>query len=101
MPKTSKLLKKQLTATGVVTTDNKPGKLYYCKVWGDTAGDSVAIKDGATTIFTLLVPAANGSDEIDFMNANEERIPYFSTDIDCTITTSNNVYATFIYTEIG
>ena len=88
---------KYLTASGAVTADGKAGVLHYVKVSGDTAGDTVAIKNGATTVMTLIVPAANGSVEY---NPPIEFKPIFTTDIDVTITTSNNVYATFIYTEI-
>lgn len=88
---------KQLTASGAITTNNKGGRLFHVIVSGDTAGDSVAIKDGATTVLTLLVPANEGSVK---WEPPIDAIPTFYTDIDVAITTSNNVYATFIYEEL-
>jgi len=90
---------KQLTASGAVTTDGVAGILLYCYVSGDTAGDKVDIKDGTTKKITLLVPSNNGAAEPFVPPKGEE--PKFTTDIDCVITTSNNVYATFIYREIS
>lgn len=92
---------KQLTSTGAISTDGVAGILLYAYVCGDTAGDRVDIKDGATTRISMLVPAANGTSEPFDMMRDEKNAPKFTTDIDCTITTSNNVYATFIYREIA
>lgn len=86
---------KELTSTGAVTTDGVPGFLYYAIVSGTTAGQTVAIKDGATTKLTLIVPADKGNVVFEPPKGQE---PKFTTDIDTTIGTGIN--ATFIYREI-
>ena len=88
---------KHLTASGAVTTNNIPGYLYYAIWTGKTAGDSLIIKDGATTKMTLLV----GTDLLPVIfKPPKEQEPKFSTDIDTTISVTTNGYATFIYREI-
>jgi hypothetical protein len=87
---------KHITATGAVTTDNVPGILYYVIWIGKTAGDSLIIKDGATTRFTLLI----GTDLLPVVfEAPKDNEPEFLTDIDTTISVTTNGYATFIYRE--
>ncbi len=83
------------TTSGAVTTNNVPGFLYYVFVSGTTAGQTVVIKNGTTTVLTLIVPANNGSVEFKPPEGQELK---FTTDIDTTIGTG--ITATFTYREI-
>jgi len=86
-----------LTASGGVTTNNIPGILYYVIWTGDNAGDSLVIKDGATTRITLQI----GTDLLPVIfKPPTGQEPKFSTDIDTTISVTANGFATFIYKEI-
>ena len=97
MAQLSDIKTKQLTATGAVTTNNVAGVLYYVIWTGKTAGDSLIIKDGATTIMTLLV----GTDLLPVIfSPPVGQEPKFTTDIDTTISVTTNGYATFIYREL-
>lgn len=96
----SDMKKKHLTDTGAVSTDATPSKLYYAIFSGATVGDSIAIKDGATTIFTLLTSVANAPVELNFLSVPEENVPFFTTDIDTTVSKTANVYASFLYREV-
>lgn len=88
---------KHLTATGAVTTDNIPGILYYVIWTGATAADSLIIKDGATTVMTLLI----GTDLLPVIfSPPTGQEPKFDTDIDTTISVTANGFATFLYREI-
>lgn len=97
MAKLQELQVKYLTSTGIVTTDTKSGILLHAWACGDTAGDKIEIKDGASGIITMLIPSANGNVE---WKPPEGTELLFTTDIDVTITTSNNVYLTILYKEI-
>ena len=88
---------KQLTATGAVSTNNTAGILYQVVVCGSAIGDKVDIKDGTTTRVTLLT---NG-EGVELFDPPKGQEPLFKTDIDCTITASSSVYATFLYREIS
>ena len=86
------------TTSGAVTTDNVPGFLYYVIWTGKTAGDSLIIKDGATTRITLLI----GTDLLPVIfEPPKGQYPKFTTDIDTTISVTTNGFATFLYREIA
>ncbi len=90
---------KHLTADGAVTTDNKAGVLHYCIFTGETVADKLLIKDGASTIFTLVTSVAWQPVIIDFLGKDVAR-PEFLTDIDADFTLNTSGSATFIYVEI-
>lgn len=100
MAKTNEVQIKQLTATGAVTTDNKPGVLLYASITGNTAGDDVNILDGATGKIKLIVPANNGSDKYN-PNIDEAKSAVFFTDIAATVTKAGNVWCTFVFKEVA
>ena len=98
MVKLNEPLIKQLQASGAITTNGKAGVLHKVFVMGDTAGDSVAVLDGATEKIRVLIPTDLIPVTVDFPSGSR---PIFTTDIDVTITTSNTVFATFVYEEIA
>ena len=87
---------KQLLATGAVTTDNTGGILYQVDISSDTAGDSVEILDGATSKFKIFTT----NDGLTTLKPPEGVEWKFATDIDCTISETSEVIATFTYAEI-
>ena len=92
-------LYKHLTADGAVTTNNKAGILHYAIFTGETVGDKCLIKDGATTIFTLVTSVAWQPVIVDLLGVGVAR-PVFATDIDVDVTLSSSGAVTCIYEEI-
>jgi hypothetical protein len=89
---------KHLSDTGAVTTDNKSGILYKVIFTGATVGDKLEVKDGATTMLTLITSTANEPVSVELP---KEHLPIFTTDIAATFTKTGAAYATFLYEEIG
>jgi len=98
MAKVNEIVQKHLAATGAVTTNNKAGILHGVIFNGAKAADTLIIKDGATTMYTLLINT--GLDPIILWFPADSR-PVFATDIDATLTLDGAGYATFIYKEIS
>ena len=89
---------KRLTASGVVTTADKVGRLKAVYFFGATNDDQLDIRDGGSggTIRHTMKVQANG-----FTQFTIPEGALFTTDIYATLTIGGTAYATFVYDELS